>query len=62
MQSSLRSVVFSFIQAIDLFNFLLKNHHRRVASIALHIGKQYGLSNEELSHLILSAVLHDIGH
>lgn len=27
----------------------------------MHIGKQYGLSSEQLSHLILSAALHDIG-
>lgn len=61
MQSSLRNIVFSFIQSIDLFNFILKNHHRRVAAIAWHIGKEYGLTDGQMNHLILSAALHDIG-
>lgn len=61
MNTTLKDIVYSFIQSIDLFNFLLKNHHRRVAIIAWHIGKSYGLDDEQMSRLILAAALHDIG-
>ncbi len=61
VKTTLKDIVYSFIQSIDLFNFLLKNHHRRVAVIAGYIGKVYGLSDEEMSRLVLSAALHDIG-
>lgn len=61
MNTTLRDIVYSFIQSIDLFNYLLKNHHRRVAIIAWHIGKTYGLDSEQMSRLILSAAMHDIG-
>lgn len=59
--STARETIFSFIQSIDLFNFLLKNHHRRVATITWHIGKEMGLSKEQLSNAVLAASLHDIG-
>ncbi len=61
MNISLKSLVFSFIQSVDIFNFILKKHHRRVVVIAWHIGMAYGLNEEQLSHLILAASLHDIG-
>lgn len=61
MSSSLKNVIFSFIQSIDFFNFLLKNHHRRVAVITYHIGKTFGLTPEQLSNAVLAASLHDIG-
>lgn len=61
MSTSAKELIFSFIQSIDLFNFLLKNHHRRVAIIAWHIGKRMGLSNTQLNRVVLAAALHDIG-
>jgi|LGOV01.1.fsa_nt_gb HD-GYP domain-containing protein (c-di-GMP phosphodiesterase class II) len=61
MNISLKSLVFSFIQSVDIFNFILKKHHRRVVVIAWHIGMAYGLNEEQMSRLILAASLHDIG-
>lgn len=51
----------SFTKSVDLYNYLLKNHHRRVAVISFHIGKAYGLNEEQLSNLVIAAALHDIG-
>ena len=51
----------SFTKSVDLYNYLLKNHHRRVAVISFHIGKAYGLNEEQLSNLVITAALHDIG-
>ncbi len=58
---SLKNVLLSIIKAIDLYNFLLKDHHRRTTIIAYQLGNAYGLEGEQLSNLILSASLHDIG-
>ena len=38
MGTTLKSLIMSFTKSIDLYNYLLKNHHRRVAIIAYHIG------------------------
>ena len=51
----------SFTKSVDLYNYLLKNHHRRTAIISYHIGKAYGLDDEKLSDLVITASLHDIG-
>ena len=51
----------SFTKSVALYNYLLKNHHRRVAVISFHIGKAYGLNEEQLSNLVIAAALHDIG-
>ena len=51
----------SFTKSVDLYNYLLKNHHRRVAVISFHIGKANGLNEEQLSNLVITAALHDIG-
>ncbi len=58
---SLRELAVPMIKAIDSFNYLLKSHHRRVAVISYHIGKQLGLNEEELFTLVVAAALHDIG-
>lgn len=44
-----------------MYNFLLKDHHRRTAIIAYQLGNAYGLEDEQLSNLILAASIHDIG-
>lgn len=61
MNTTLKTMLSSFIQSIDVFNCLLKDHHRQTAVIAWHIGQVMGLSTKEISNLILSASLHDIG-
>ena len=61
MATTLKNLIMSFTKSVDLYNYLLKNHHRRVAVISYHIGKAYGLSGEMLSNLVITAALHDIG-
>lgn len=58
---SLKTIFVSLIESIDLYNFLLKNHHRRTCIIAYQIGNQFNLSSEELSNLVLASSIHDIG-
>lgn len=59
--TNLKEIMTSFIQSIDVVNYLLKNHHRRVAVIAYAIGQAYGLNLNQLQNLVLAASLHDIG-
>lgn len=61
MKISLKKLITSFTKSIDLYNFLLKNHHRRTAIAAYHIGVELGLGEEQLSDLVIAAALHDIG-
>lgn len=61
MNITLKKLITSFTKAIDLYNYLLKNHHRRTAVAAYHIGKSFGLSKAQLSDLVIAASLHDIG-
>lgn len=61
MNITLKELLTSFTKSIDLYNYLLKNHHRRTAIAAYHIGVEMGLSTESLSDLVIAASLHDIG-
>lgn len=61
MNVTLKELITSFTKSIDLYNYLLKNHHRRTAIAAYHIGVQLGLPVERLSDLVIAASLHDIG-
>ncbi len=61
MATTLKSLIMSFTKSIDLYNYLLKNHHRRTAIASYHIGKAYGLDAAEISDLVIAAALHDIG-
>lgn len=56
-----KNILASIIKAIDLYNPLLKDHHRRTAIMAYAIGRAYGLEKEKMNTLFLSASLHDIG-
>lgn len=57
----LNDVMISLIHSIDIVNYLLKNHHKRVAIISYNIGKEMNLSEESLTRLVVAASLHDIG-
>ncbi len=61
MKTTLREIIISFCTAVDLYNYLLKNHHRRTAIAAYQIGKAAGLEPREISNLVISAAIHDIG-
>ena len=58
---TLKELAVPMIKAIDSFNYLLKNHHRRVGVACYHIGRQLNLDKEELLELVIAATLHDIG-
>lgn len=57
----LKDVITTIVTAVDLMNPILKNHHRHVAIIAYHLGKECGLSEKALAELVIAATLHDIG-
>ncbi len=61
MNITLKKLITSFTKSIDLYNYLLKHHHRRTAIAAYHIGEQLNLPKERLSDLVIAAALHDIG-
>lgn len=56
-----KNILSSIIKAIDLYNPLLKDHHRRTSIMAYEIGRAFGLDHAKLSSLFLAASLHDIG-
>jgi HD-GYP domain-containing protein (c-di-GMP phosphodiesterase class II) len=47
--------------AMDFIDPAIVNHHRMVAYIAYRIGKELGLSPDQLKELILAGALHDVG-
>ena len=61
MKTTLKDVIISFVQSIDLYNYLLKDHHRRTAIITWHLSKALGLDDEAISSAVLTAAVHDIG-
>lgn len=56
-----KEVIATIINAIDIINPILKNHHRRTAIIAYHLGKEYNLSEKKLAELVVAATFHDVG-
>lgn len=58
---SVKSILVSLIESIDLYNFLLKNHHRQTCIIAYQIGNHYNLDSQVLSNVVLASAIHDIG-
>ncbi len=58
---SVKKILVSLIKSIDLYNYLLKDHHRRTAIISYHLANHFKLPVEELRSLVLAASLHDIG-
>jgi putative nucleotidyltransferase with HDIG domain len=58
---SLKEMVVSLLESIDIVNFLLKHHHQRVAAIAYQIAKEMNLDDKQVKRVVLGAALHDIG-
>lgn len=58
---SVKSILVSLIESIDLYNYLLKNHHRQTCIIAYQIGNHYNLDSGLLSNIVLASAIHDIG-
>ncbi len=57
----MEEIIYAFSNAVDVVNPILKNHHRRTAIIAYHLGRQCGLGSDALASLVVAASLHDIG-
>lgn len=58
---SLKEIVFALVESIDLVNYLLKNHHRRVAIISSKICHALGVQKSVHRRAVLAASLHDVG-
>lgn len=61
MKNTLKGLVTSFIESIDMLSYLMKNHHRRTTILAYYLGREMNLSEKELSDLVIAASIHDIG-
>lgn len=59
--NSLKTILISVIESIDRYNYLLRDHHRRTATIAYQLACEFGLSSKEISNVVLAASIHDIG-
>lgn len=57
---SVKSILVSLIESIDLYNFLLKNHHRETCIIAYQIGNHFNLTGSQLDNVVLASAIHDI--
>lgn len=56
--SRTESTLLAALANLDLGSF---SHSKRVQTIALRIGKELGLTYQELAHLELGSLLHDVG-
>lgn len=61
VQLNLGNLLASLSVALDFTRHGLVHHHRRVAHIALEIGRRMELDNEVLKQLYCAALIHDIG-
>ncbi len=55
------SVIDLLCAALDLRDSVSMGHSRRVALLAIAVGRELGLSNDEIRGLEKAAILHDIG-
>lgn len=60
-QISLFELVTCLSEATDLVSPALTDHHKQVAYISLCLGKELGLSPENISQLVIAGAFHDIG-
>lgn len=58
---SLFEVVICLSNAMDLINPQVVNHHKQVATIALSIASELGLTIKEQNNIVIAALLHDSG-
>ena len=55
------STITGLASALEARDVYTKNHSARVANLSVQIGKQMGLSHQELYEVHLAGILHDIG-
>jgi putative two-component system response regulator len=58
---SLENVIFSLVKSIEARDSYTAGHSMRVSNIAVALGRQRGLSDEDIESLRKGALLHDIG-
>lgn len=58
---SLWEISISLSSTIDMVEPSLVGHHKKVAYIALSIGRELGITQDQLNELFLAAIFHDIG-
>ena len=61
LSNTLRETMQVLARLAEIHSPVLGNHAQRVARLSIEVGKQMGLSNEELYQLEVAATLHDIG-
>ncbi len=59
--TTIESVLFTLINAIEAKDSYTQGHTERVATIAAEVGRRMGLTSNSISALRLGGILHDIG-
>lgn len=59
--TTIESVLFTLINAIEAKDSYTQGHTERVATLAAEVGRRMGLSRDSVSALKLGGILHDIG-
>jgi HD-GYP domain-containing protein (c-di-GMP phosphodiesterase class II) len=60
-ETSYQLTLKALVQALETRDYETVGHSERVVTFSLRLGHEIGLSEKELNHLELGAVLHDIG-
>ena len=58
---SQKDIGFCIANALDLLDPTLMDHHKKVASFALSLAEEVGLSREDQDMICLAGLLHDAG-
>lgn len=59
--TSIESVLFSLASAVEAKDSYTEGHTKRVANLAVTLGKNIGLTDQEINALKLGGILHDVG-
>lgn len=58
---SLRDILTSMMQTIDLVSFFVKNHHKRVSCICYKLSLELNWPEEKIIRTVVAASMHDVG-
>lgn len=61
VEFNLVNLLLNLSRSLDFSNSGIMDHHRKVAFIALKLGHQAGIRDEELMELYKASIIHDIG-
>jgi HD-GYP domain-containing protein (c-di-GMP phosphodiesterase class II) len=61
LQLSMESTILAMAKIVEMKDPYTSGHQRRVAQLAGAIGRELGLSNEQVEGIHMSTVIHDIG-